>query len=91
MPGLSYVRNFLESDRKNGAFKKKHVINFKAEKEPKMKFFDCGAFQNKMQMPSHDKIIFHMFLGHVILLPVTSIKRHLYKSSMTYHYLNKTV
>ena len=27
----------------------------KTEKEPKMKNFDFGAFQNKMQMPSHDK------------------------------------
>ena len=24
---------------------KKHVINFKTEKEPKIKFFDLGAFQ----------------------------------------------
>ena len=28
-----------ESDRKNGTFQKKHVINLKTEKEPKMKFF----------------------------------------------------
>ena len=32
------------------------MINFKIGKEPKMKFFDCGAFQ-------HDKIIFHMHFG----------------------------
>ena len=30
---------FSESDRKNGTFQKKHVINLKTEKEPKMKFF----------------------------------------------------
>jgi len=38
--------------------------------EPKMKLFDFGAFQNKMQMPSHDKILFHVLLGHFILIPV---------------------
>ena len=37
-----------------------HVINFITEKEPKMKFFDFGAFQNEMQMLSHHKIIFQM-------------------------------
>ena len=25
-----------------------------------MKCFDFGAFQNKVQLPSHEKIIFHM-------------------------------
>ena len=29
---------------------KKHVINFKTEKGPNMKFFDFGTFQNKMQI-----------------------------------------
>ena len=55
---------------------------FKTEKEPKMKFFDFGAFQINGQMPSHDKIIFHMLFGafempHFILLPVLklSVKR----------------
>ena len=52
--------SFLILKWENGAFQKKHVINFEKEKELKMKFFDFGAFQNKMQMPSHDKIIFHM-------------------------------
>ena len=37
-------------------FEKKHVINFKTEKEPEMKFFDFGSFQNKMQMLSHDNL-----------------------------------
>ena len=36
------------------------MINFKTQKEPKMKLFDFGAFQKNMQMLSHDKIIFHM-------------------------------
>ena len=31
--------------KKVGHFEKKHVINFKTEKEPKMKFFDFGAFK----------------------------------------------
>jgi len=33
--------------RKWGISKKKHVINFKTEKEPTMKFFDFLAFQKK--------------------------------------------
>ena len=36
------------------------MINFKTEKEPKIKFFDFGTFQIKMQKLSHDKIILHM-------------------------------
>ena len=39
------------------------MINFKTEKEPKIKFIDFGAFQNFKQMLSHDKIIFHMLFG----------------------------
>ena len=50
---------FFLSDSKNGAFRKKHVINFETLKQPQMKFFDFGAFQNKMQIPSHAKIIVH--------------------------------
>ena len=49
--------------RKLGISKKMHVINFKTEKEPKMIFFDFGAFQINMQMPSHDKMIFQMLFG----------------------------
>ena len=41
-----------------------HVINFKTEKEPKMKFFDFWAFKKghfkKRQKLSHDKIIYYM-------------------------------
>ena len=33
--------------KKDGHFEKKHVINFKTEKESKMKFFDFWAFQNR--------------------------------------------
>ena len=35
----------------------------KTEKEPKMKFFDFGAFQKIMKMPSHGKILFRMLFG----------------------------
>ena len=69
---------FSESDRKMrhfenfkhkkvGHLKKKHVMNFKTEKNPKMKFFDLRTFRNKMQMQSHDKIIFYMLFGAVFL------------------------
>ena len=39
------------------------MINFKTEKEPKMNFFDFGAFKKIMKMPSREKIIFHMLFG----------------------------
>ena len=66
-----------ESDRKNGAFRKKwkpymvrklgisrkmHVINFKAEKEPQIIVFDFGYFK-RMHMPSRRKCIFHILFG----------------------------
>ena len=38
-----------------------------------MKFFDFGTFQSKMQMPSHDKIIFHMLFGALHVIPRTYI------------------
>ena len=49
--------------RKLGISKKMHVINFKTENEPKLKFFDFWAFGKKCQKLSHDKIIFHMLFG----------------------------
>ena len=39
------------------------MINLITVKEPKIKFFDFRAFQINGQMPSHDKIIFHMVFG----------------------------
>ena len=42
------------------------MINLQTEKEPKINFFDFGAFQEIMQnlqMLSHDKLIFGMVLG----------------------------
>ena len=36
---------------------------FKNQKEPKMKFVDFGSFQSKIEMPSHDRIIFHVLFG----------------------------
>ena len=46
------------------------MINFKTLKESKMKFFDFEAFQNKLQMPSHEKTVFSYLLGYFILIPV---------------------
>ena len=40
----AHFRPFSESDRKNEAFQKKHQINLKTEKQPKMKF--SAAFKN---------------------------------------------
>ena len=42
---------------------KKHVTWFLNNKEPKMKFINFGAFWEKIQMPSHDKILLHMLFG----------------------------
>ena len=39
-----------------------HVINFKTEKEPKMKFFDFEAIR-KNGKSLHDRIMFHMLFG----------------------------
>ena len=47
--------HFKNIEHKKVGHLKKHVINLKTEKEPKMKFFDFGAFQNKIQMPPHGK------------------------------------
>ena len=55
--------------RKLGISRKMHVINFKTEKEPKMKFFDFWAFRKKWQKLSHDKIIFHMLFGAFHITP----------------------
>ena len=42
--------------RKWGISNNQHVINFKTEKELKMKFFDFGAFRKIMKMVSHTPI-----------------------------------
>ena len=57
MPHCSYL---IIKMGKWGISKNYHVINFKIEKEPKMKFFDFGAFQKIMKTLSRDKILFHM-------------------------------
>ena len=44
-------------------FENKHVINFKIEKEPKMKYYDFEAFPKIVEMLSRDKIIFHVLFG----------------------------
>ena len=75
-----YVRNiwnapffpFSESDQEKWSISNNwHVINFKTEKEPKIKFFDFGAFQINGQMESHDNIIFHMLFGAFHITPRT--------------------
>ena len=53
--------------KKWGNSKNWHLINFTIEKEARMKFFDFGAFQKIMKKLSHDKILFHMFLGHFMI------------------------
>ena len=59
--------------RKWGISNNWHVINFKTEKKPKIKFFDFGAFQINGQMESHDKIIFHMLFGAFHITPRISV------------------
>ena len=56
---------FSDSENgQNGTFRrKKNVINFQTKKEPKMKFFDFGAFQKQLHIPSREKYIFHMLSG----------------------------
>ena len=49
--------------KKVGHFRKLALINFKTQKEPKMKFFDFGAFQKIKKMVSREKIIFHKLFG----------------------------
>ena len=39
------------------------MINFKTENEPKIKFFDFGAFQKIEKLLSREKILFHMLFG----------------------------
>ena len=43
-------------------------INFKTEKEPKMKFFDFGEFQINGQMTSYEKTSFTCFWAFYIAL-----------------------
>ena len=47
---------FSESDGKMG-----HFMVF--EHKPRMNVFDFGAYQRKMQMPSHDKCLIRMLFG----------------------------
>ena len=60
MPHFSYL---ILKIGKWGISKNKHVINFLTEKEPKMKFFDFGAFQKIRKILSREKYIFHMLFG----------------------------
>ena len=60
------ISKFLNT-RKWGVSKNSHVIIFKTDNEPEIKFFNFGAFQKIMQLLSHDKIIFYMFFGHFMM------------------------
>ena len=53
-------------------------ISMETEKEPRIKFFDFKAFQNKMHIPSNVKIIFHMLFE---VFHITSRLLYLYNSS----------
>ena len=39
-------------------YEKRHVTRFKTRNEPKMKVFEFGAFQNKMNMASRENTSF---------------------------------
>ena len=54
---------FFEMPHFSHLILKMHVINFLTEKEPKMKFFDFGAFQKIRKILSREKYIFHMLFG----------------------------
>ena len=56
-----------------GHFEKRHVTSFKTRNEPKMKVFDFGAFQNKMQIAPREKYIFCMLFGAFHGTPRTEI------------------
>ena len=60
MPHFSF---FILKMGKMSHFEKRHVTSFKTRNEPKMKFFEFGAFQNKMHMALREKYIFHMLFG----------------------------
>ena len=49
--------------KKWGSSRKKHVIDLKTRKEPKMNIFDFGAFQKQMHMPSRAKYLLHILFG----------------------------
>ena len=66
--------------RKSGISKKMHVINFKTEKKPKMKFFDFRAFRKNRQKLSREKYIFHMLFRAFHNTP-----RILIKDRLLYH------
>ena len=43
---IGKMKHLKKRTKESWAFRKEARINFKTEKEPKMKFFDFGAFQN---------------------------------------------
>ena len=50
------------------------MIRFRSEIREKLKVFDFGPFQEKMHMPSREKYILHVFLGHFKEPPVNELE-----------------
>ena len=49
--------------KKWGISRKKHVIDFKTGKIPKLNMFDFGAFQEKLHMSSRAKYLLFILVG----------------------------
>ena len=49
--------------KKWGISRKKHLIDLKTRKEPKMNMFDFGAFKEKLHMLSHAKYLLQRLFG----------------------------
>ena len=64
----SYFQKWIGNSRK------KHVINLKTGKRPKMNMLDFGAFQRKIKMPSHDKYLLDILFGHSMVPVYISLK-----------------
>ena len=52
------------------------MITFQTEKEPKIQLFDFRAFQIKMQMPSHEKILLQILFEAFPITSRSTIQRH---------------
>ena len=61
---IGKMGHFRKNDHKKvGHFEKKHAINFKTGKAPKLIMFDFGAFQEKLHMLSRAKYLLHILFG----------------------------
>ena len=71
MPHFSHFQNQMgkwgisrfSNIKKVGHFEKKHVIDLKTRKEPKINMFDFGAFQGKLHMLSRAKYLLQRLFG----------------------------